>query len=90
MRDRSEPPESWSSQASVQALGKAGRPLDARAQIAMLSPEHETIGCPGGGIGRRARLRIWSVQTGAGSIPVPGTISPVLAPTSRQEPLPVP
>ena len=30
-------------------------------------------GCPGGGIGRRARLRIWCPQGRAGSTPVPGT-----------------
>lgn len=29
--------------------------------------------CPGGGIGRRARLRIWCSQGRAGSTPVPGT-----------------
>jgi hypothetical protein len=29
--------------------------------------------CPDGGIGRRARLKIWYSQGCAGSIPVPGT-----------------
>jgi hypothetical protein len=30
--------------------------------------------CPDGGIGRRARLKIWLSQGSAGSIPVLGTI----------------
>lgn len=29
--------------------------------------------CPGGGTGRRARLKIWFSQGSAGSIPVSGT-----------------
>ena len=31
------------------------------------------VKCPDGGIGRRARLKIWFSQGSAGSIPVPGT-----------------
>ena len=30
--------------------------------------------CPDGGIGRRARLKIWLSQGSAGSIPVLGTV----------------
>ena len=34
----------------------------------------ETTARPDGGIGRRARLKIWFSQGSAGSIPVPGTL----------------
>jgi hypothetical protein len=36
-------------------------------------PPYSAARCPGGGIGRRARLRIWCSQGRAGSTPVPGT-----------------
>ncbi len=35
--------------------------------------EHSGANCPDGGIGRRARLKIWLSQGSAGSIPVLGT-----------------
>ena len=34
-------------------------------------------GCPGGGIGRRTRFRVWRSQGRAGSSPVPGTTFPL-------------
>ena len=37
--------------------------------------EHSGVNCPDGGIGRRARLKIWLSQGSAGSIPVLGTMN---------------
>ena len=48
------------------------RQLQGKAVI--LLPDLE---CPDGGIGRRARLKIWCPQGCAGSIPVLGTNFPI-------------
>jgi hypothetical protein len=42
----------------------------------------KSISCPGGGIGRRTRFRVWRSQGRAGSSPVPGTTSEALASTA--------
>ena len=48
-------------------------PINKTCHAELVEVRH-TIESPDGGIGRRARLKIWFPKGSAGSIPVPGTL----------------
>ena len=63
-----------SSRPSLAVVARISRPrLVRRSLTEQRAGRSLGVGCPGGGIGRRARLRIWCPQGRAGSTPVPGT-----------------